>query len=243
MNEEDVIPNFIELKEINNIEGQYKFEYLLYEKLFELGSTVKKEYMEYALKAGIFVFLLDGYDEINSAKQEKFIKTLESFCDQYPKNFYILSSRPCSEFIEFQRFSVLTSLPLTLAQAMSLIEKINFDKEIKERFLIALETKLYKTHESFASNPLLLSIMLLTFDNYAEIPEKLHLFYSNAFETLYSKHDATKSGYRREMRCKLSYDDFRNVFSFFCFITYSHSKYGFSHDEIVSYLSQVQNRV
>ena len=239
LNEEDIIPIFMELKEINDIDGQYKFEDLLYKKLFELGSTVKKEYMEYALKSGIFVFLLDGYDEINTIKQERFIKTLESFCDKYPKNHYILSSRPCSEFIEFQRFTVLSSLPLTLEQAMSLIRKINFDAEIKERFLKVLETELFSTHESFASNPLLLSIMLLTFDNYAEIPEKLHIFYSNAFETLYSKHDATKSGYRREMRCKLSYDDFRNVFSCFCFITYFHSKYKFSHDEIISYLSKV----
>ena len=162
-----------------------------------------------------------------------------STLDRYPDNYYILSSRPCSEFIEFQRFTVLSSLPLTLEQAVSLIKKIKFDMEIKNRFLKVLETELFETHESFASNPLLLSIMLLTFDNYAEIPAKLHLFYSNAFETLYSKHDATKSGYRREMRSILSYDVFRNAFSCFCFITYSHNKYKFSHDEILSYLSRV----
>ena len=67
-------------------------------------------------------------------------------------------------------------------------------------------------HESFASNPLLLNIMLLTYDNYADIPEKLHLFYSNAFETLYIKHDATKGGYKREFKTKLSSDDFKRVF-------------------------------
>ena len=82
LNEESFIPIFFELKEINDIEGEYNFEELLYNKLFDLGGKVKEKYMEYALKAGIFVFLLDGYDEINSSKQERFIKTLESFCDR-----------------------------------------------------------------------------------------------------------------------------------------------------------------
>lgn len=89
----------------------------------------------------------------------------------------------------------------------------------------ALDERLYDNHTSFASNPLLLSIMLLTFDNYAEIPEKLHLFYANAFETLYSKHDATKAGYRRELRCSLSFDYFKKAFACFCFLTYYQGKF------------------
>ena len=85
--------------------------------------------------------------------------------------------------------------------------------------------------------------MLLTFDNYAEIPEKLHLFYSNAFETLYSKHDATKAGYRREMRSSLSYDSFRKVFAYFCFVTYYQSKYEMTHEELLSFLKKVSKSI
>ncbi|MBE6756556.1 MAG: hypothetical protein E7555_08880 [Ruminococcaceae bacterium] len=94
-------------------------------------------------------------------------------------------------------------------------------------------------HESFASNPLLLNIMLLTYDNYADIPEKLHLFYSNAFETLYIKHDATKGGYKREFKTKLSSDDFKRVFAFFCFVTYFNGKIEFYEDELRSFLAKV----
>lgn len=141
--------------------------------------------------------------------------------------------------MEFQRYTVIDTCPFSKKQAIDLVNKIDFEKDIKQRFVNALDAELFEKHESFASNPLLLNIMLLTYDNYAEIPEKLHLFYANAFETMYSKHDATKAGYRREMKSKLSYDSFKKVFSYFCFVTYFQGKTEFSYDDLVVVLNKI----
>lgn len=234
----DLIPIFIELKDINNFTNDYELEDIVFEKLSDLGSGLNRDYLIYALKSGCFLFLLDGYDEILTDKKDYFFKKLDMFCDKYSQNYYIISSRPYSEFVEFQRFTILSTCSLRKEQAISLIERIDFDKDIKERFINALKDGLFEKNQSFASNPLLLNIMLMTFDNYAEIPEKLHLFYSNAFETLYSKHDATKSGYKRELHSKLTYDLFKRVFSYFCFITYAQGKIEFTHDELVNVLEK-----
>ena len=239
----EYIPVFIELKDINQVDGEYEISDFIFQKLFDLGGTMKKECMDYALQSGCFLFLLDGYDEISTDKKDAFLRKFERFCDRFPDNYFIVSSRPYSEFVEFQRFSVLTLCNLSKEQALSLVNKIEFDIEIKQRFLEALDKKLYKRHQSFASNPLLLNIMLLTFDNYAEIPEKLHLFYANAFETLYSKHDATKSGFRRELKCGLSYDAFKKTFAQFCFITYYQGKIELTHDEVVTILGKIGARM
>lgn len=240
---QDLIPIFVELKDLNAIDDDYEISDFLFRKLYDLGEFTNKQNMQYALQTGAFVFLLDGYDEILSSKQDAFFRKLDSFCDRYSDNHFIISSRPYSEFVEFQRFTVLTLCELTKEQALSLIRRIDFDPEIKERFITALDKKLYAQHKSFASNPLLLSIMLLTFDNYAEIPEKLHLFYANAFETLYSKHDATKAGYRRELHSTLSFDNFKKVFSYFCFITYRQRKTKFTHDEMLTVLKKISNSI
>lgn len=240
---QDWIPIFVELKDLNAIDDDYEISDFLFRKLYDLGEFTNKQNMQYALQTGAFVFLLDGYDEILSSKQDAFFRKLDSFCDRYSDNHFIISSRPYSEFVEFQRFTVLTLCELTKEQALSLIRRIDFDPEIKERFITALDEKLYDQHKSFASNPLLLSIMLLTFDNYAEIPEKLHLFYANAFETLYSKHDATKAGYRRELHSALSFDNFKKVFSYFCFITYRQRKTKFTHDEMLTVLKKISTSI
>lgn len=239
LEKKDLIPVFLELKDINDLEADYEISDIILEKLDNLGSQLQKKYLQYALKSGCFLFLLDGYDEIVSHKRDYFFRRFETFCDKYSKNYFIISSRPYSEFIEFQRFTVIKTCPLNKEQAMSLVGKLEFDKDIKQRFVNALDLELYEKHKSFASNPLLLNIMLLTYDNYAEIPEKLHLFYANAFETLYSKHDATKAGYRRELKSKLSYDSFKKIFSYFCFISYVQAKVEFSSDDLRTILKKV----
>ena len=241
---EDYIPIFIELKDFNE-EGHLELEKLLLKKLNQFHNTFQEEYLDYALQSGCFLFLLDGYDELYSENQKEFFKKLNDFCDKYPENHYILSSRPYSEseFIEFQRFTVLKSIPFTKEQAISLITKIEYpDEELKNKFIRDLENGLYDRHESFASNPLLLNIMLSTYNDYAEIPQKLHLFYYQAFDTMFSKHDATKS-YRRKLLSDLSSDAFKECFAIFCFLTYQKAKTEFTLPEIEEIFKKFPPRI
>ena len=240
----DYIPIFTELKDFNE-EGHLDLEKLLLKKLNQFHNTFQEEYLDYALQSGCFLFLLDGYDELYSENQKEFFKKLNDFCDKYPENHYILSSRPYSEseFIEFQRFTVLKAVPFTKEQAISLITKIEYpDEELKNKFIRDLESGLYNRHESFASNPLLLNIMLSTYNDYAEIPQKLHLFYYQAFDTMFSKHDATKS-YRRKMLSDLSSDTFKECFAIFCFLTYQKAKTEFTFPEIEDIFKKFPPRI
>ena len=241
---EDYVPIFIELKDFNE-EGHLDLEELLLKKLNQFHNTFQEKYLDYALQSGCFLFLLDGYDELYSENQKEFFKKLNDFCDKYPENHYILSSRPYSEseFIEFQRFTVLKAVPFTEEQAISLITKIEYpDEELKEKFIRDLESGLYDKHKSFASNPLLLNIMFSTYNDYAEIPQKLHLFYYQAFDTMLSKHDATKS-YRREMLSNLSADTFKECFAIFCFLTYQKAKTEFTFLEIEEIFKKFPPRI
>ena len=240
----DYIPIFTELKDFNE-EGHLDLEKLLLKKLNQFHNTFQEEYLDYALQSGCFLFLLDGYDELYSENQKEFFKKLNDFCDKYPENHYILSSRPYSEseFIEFQRFTVLKAVSFTKEQAISLITKIEYpDEELKDKFIRDLESGLYDRHKSFASNPLLLNIMLSTYNDYAEIPQKLHLFYYQAFDTMLSKHDATKSC-RRKMLSDLSSDTFKECFAIFCFLTYQKAKTEFTLPEIEEIFKKFPPRI
>lgn len=236
--QKEIIPIFLELKEVN-ILSTWKLDEIIQDKLQEFGYNLEKQYLDFALRSGKFLFLLDGCDEITSEKKAGFLRELESFCNKYEKNYYIVSSRPYSEFIEFQRFTVLESCPFTKKQALSLIRKIEFDRDVKDKFIDALDRELYKRHRSFASNPLLLNIMLLTFENYAEIPEKLHIFYENAFDTMCFRHDATKAGFKREWKSGLAFDVFKRVFSEFCILTYKKLKIALPYSELEDTLAKI----
>ena len=204
-----------------------------------LGFNLEKEYFSYALDRGGFLLLLDGYDEMSPENRSHFFEEIDVLCDKYPGNYVIVSSRYLEELFGWQRFSIYETQPLSLDKAVELVKKTEYEKEIKEKFITSLVEELYESNQSFASNPLLLNIMLLTFVDFATIPEKKHIFYANAYNTLCQKHDATKNGYSRELKCKLSSDDFEKVFSEFCFITYLGTESEFSKQELIACLETI----
>lgn len=100
---------------------------------------------------------------------------------------------------------------------MEFVEKLEFwDTEAKKNFIAALKNRLSESCRQFDSNPLLLTIMLMTCSAYGEIPAKMHVFYSKAYETMSRLHDAIKDTCRWKLLTKLSPDDFAKCFAEFC---------------------------
>lgn len=214
----------------------------IYYSLFALKYNLEKEFLEYALSTGCFVFLLDGLDEVKSSKYLKVCKEIEYLSSKYTNNYYIITSRPSNGYENyFQQFIVLKCMEFTKEQSIEMIKLLRYDRDIKNKFINYLGNKLYKSHRAFASNPLLLTILLMTYHEYAEIPDKLHLFYSYAFDTLYKKHDARK-GLKREFFSDLTADDFRLVLSTFCMRTYIQEIYEFTADEIRKIIKEILDK-
>jgi hypothetical protein len=232
--DERYIPIFVELRSADHNEDLIDS---IYKQMANLGFNLEKCYLIETLKLGKIVCFFDGYDEVDLANKEKFAKRINELSDQYKDCYFIISSRPDPEFAAWNQFTVLTTLPLSKEQACELINRLEYEKEIKHKFLKELSGHLFKKHESFLSNPLLLTIMLMSYDQYAEIPSKIHLFYSQAFETLFSKHDATKLGYKRKMYSNLAYDDFKRILSCFSILSYFDSVHSFNEEAINKYLN------
>ena len=126
--ETGLIPLFFELKDISFSEGYLEDE--LYSRIVQLGFGLEKEYFLYALKEGLFLILLDGIDEVPGNILKDFISALDRLCDQYGENHFIVTSRPISDFIEYQRFTILKTIPFSKEKAMSLVRKLDYDPEI-----------------------------------------------------------------------------------------------------------------
>ena len=180
------------------------------------------------------VLFLDGLDEINYENRESFQSNLEQYISKYPRNYVIMSSRPGSTFLEFATFSIARICPLNKDQSMELIENLIFrpdDPSIKEKFLETLNAKLYRTHTEFASNPLLLTIMLITFEQFAEVPSKIHIFYQEAYIALSQKHDASKGAFKRQFLTQLNSNQLEDIIQVFCAKSYIAQKYEFTEKE------------
>ncbi|WP_283153610.1 NACHT domain-containing protein [Guptibacillus hwajinpoensis] len=236
----DHIPIFIELREINNTE--LSLMEFIYTSLEKLNFKLEKEDFEAALESGNLIFFLDGLDEVNYVIRNKIEKNIIDLTSKYNKNKFLVTSRPNENFIGWNTFTELEVQPLTKQQAMNLVEKINyFPMEIKDRFLSEMNSSLYDEHLSFSSNPLLLTIMYLSFSFNANISRKINGFYEDAFEALYRRHDASKLGFKRKKYLDLDIRDFKRVLSCFSLISYFDGCYEFSSSQLMEYIEKSKN--
>ena len=231
-----MIPVFVPLKDYQEDDVDL-FNYI-YDKFTDNGKhhEVTHEQFENTLRHNRVQLLMDGYDEIKTNCVKVFESALKTFMRKYPNNFFIISSRPFDHIASFRRFLMMDLAPFSKSQSLP------DEPSIKQKFNQQLEEKLYGTHREFASNPLLLTIMLMTFEQYAEVPSKMHIFYREAYATLSQKHDASKGAYKRALHTGLSADRFADYFAEFCARTYSDEKYEMSEEEIADYFDKLSIR-
>ena len=233
------IPVLVELRQLNNSDDSLQDTVM--ETLQANGLDVDKKFMKLAFEAGHFCLLLDGFDELLNQLREPVIQQIHQFHEIYPQNWIFVSSRPDAKLEGLIGFSSFVVDPLDLDKAVELVQKLPFDDPVKDRFIDSLFNGLYKEHQSFLSNPLLLSIMLLTFSDIAHMPSKLSIFYQQAYESLFQKHDALKGGFHRDRRTRLDIQDFAKVFSAFCVQSYDQRQFSFSHTQALQCFDQARN--
>lgn len=237
------VPIFIPLKDYNDTYHDL-FGYI-YEKIESLGGADNIDDFAHLLTDGECLLLFDGLDEIKSDYRKKFERDLELFADKYADNMFIISSRPTGSFVSLHRFTVLDLCPFSKAQALTLIDKLEFRPDepiIKSNFRNELDKNLFITHREFTQNPLLLTIMLMTYEQFAEIPSKMHIFYREAYIALSQKHDASKGAYKRVLKTGLTADQFADYFAEFCARSYRDEKFEFTDVLFDKYFNSLHER-
>ena len=239
------VPVLVELRGLNDYAlNDISIEKYIYNVLQTFGFKLEEEYYKYSLEAGCYVILFDGYDEVKNTNSSKVTKEIIDFSNKYSDNHIILSSRPLDEFIGWTDFKEYSTVALNKGQALSLISKLDYDPEIKDKFYKQLDEELFDKYESFASNPLLLTIMLMTFEERISIPDSKTDFYEQAFSALFHKHDAMKKGkYKREKSSGLGYEDFKKVFSYFCFRSFFKNQYEFTEKSALENIARAREKV
>jgi hypothetical protein len=234
--EKKYTPILIELRDLNSYEGTLKE--FIFQNMSYYGFKSTENYINGANKSGHFCYFFDGYDEVDPKIRSIIIRQISTLAKQNPKCPIVISSRPDLVIEGLNEFSSYKMMPLNKEEAVQLVDKIPFDSSAKEKFGKELSSNLFDKHESFLSNPLLLSIMLLTFRENAEIPSKLSVFYSQAFEALFSRHDAFKDTFSRIRITNLDSLDFSRVFSLFCVQTYDKRIFKMSRSECLTFIEK-----
>ena len=240
-NRGEYVPVLLELRKISKQPpGNISIMDLIYACMKDFDVELPREQFEFSLQMGRYLFLMDGFDEVKESLAIDTAEQIQRFCSKYPNNPCIITTRPGRDTAPLETFTTVESLPLFKEQAVELVKKIWDEDEKTREFCRLLEYEIYENekHREFAENPLLLTMMFLTFMRNNSLPDHLAEFYRQAFEALYSTHDSKNKGaYRREFKCdKLDAPGFRQILSHFCFQSYFKQDYEFSEEKILLYI-------
>lgn len=229
-----ILPIYIELRYMR--EGESIFD-VSFKALNSHAPDVSEKIFREGLKANRFAIFLDGFDELPLSLRQKALSEIWSLCREYPSIILVITTRPTDAILSLPNFSNVRVVPFTISQIVMLLGKIDADREKYLEFTAKLKAGAYDEHLEFLSNPLLATMMFITFCRVSDISSKMHIFYNDAFHVLAQWHDRSKGAYTREFKSGLDISAFKDLFAVFCAYTYFDMKYAFSEVELRTYVA------
>ncbi len=229
------IPLFVELRDLARTDSVNIVKFI-HDDISSFSDKINIDQIYDGLNLGLFFIILDGIDEIPKKYQRDAENQITSLAKKYPLCPFIVSGRPSESMRGWSDFKIFDIAPLTKERAILVVERLKFNKRVKEGFIEAIRDSLYYSHTDFVENPLLLTVMLLTFNEFGRISPDKHEFLDDVFNTLWSKHDAKKEGYVRQHFSGLSKRDFVNFVGAFAVSTYSKEAFDLTEQQIDSHI-------
>ena len=236
------LPFHIELRKINKTNSIFDE---IASQLEIDNTSVEIEFIKKLISRGDFIFILDGYDEIQFDNRElvaNYIHELLSIGDNCK---FCLTSRPEAGLASFGDFISFEIKGLTEEQAYSLFERLDTyaHKPIKDELVSAVSNSLENGSniKDFLENPLLVSLLYKTFDFKKNLPDNLSQFYRQIYDALFENHDLSKEGYfKREKYSRLHIDEFEKILRCIGFQTSVNGSNEFSKDVLLEIIIKSQ---
>lgn len=237
------IPIYYELKDINlSKDDRPDLLELIYYSTINTRSNVSFDQFAKACLRGEFVLLLDGFDEISNDRRQRIEQQIIALRRDNPKSRLLVTSRPDERFAGWPEFKTASIQPLTQGAVVELIRRAEFNDKYRNEMLKRLKTgELFKTHGTFLTNPLLCYLMLVTISSESRIETTRSLFYEQAFEALFFRHDLRKGGYVRQMHSGLDKNQFKTLFAYFSLRSYLSDKLDYDDATMAQHIEKAQN--
>lgn len=251
----ELIPLFITLKDFAEAGKQHSLlDYtiqLLNSYGIEPDTKSKKEYwsslfddsttpVEFLLKQGKFLILLDGLDEITTAdNSRRSLQQIKDFSNQFAKNIFTITCRIAAKEYVFEKFTEVEVSDFKDRQ----IATFSYQWFQSKNDLFKAENFINKLQEEpgireLASSPLLLTLLCLVFGESGSFPSNRSELYKEGLDVLLKKWDVNRNIYRNNIYPSLSLKRKEDLLSQIAWNTFERGNYFFKQKEIERYITE-----
>lgn len=194
------------------------------------------------LQAGRALLLLDGLDEVREADSSRVLQDIQTVAERYPENQFVMTCRIAAQDYTFQQFTEVEVADFDEQQIAVFATKWFCPKHPtkSERFIAKIKEN--KRIQELGTNPLLLTLLCLIFEEKGKFKDSRAALYEEGIELLLERWDDSRDIERDLVYKKLSSKRKEDLLSQIAFTTFVKSEYFFKRKKLEKPVSDyIQN--
>jgi len=229
------VPIFITLKQFAETENQPALTTYINQLFTDCGVTEAQT--RDILNQGKGLILLDGLDEVREEDSDRILNQIEQFTEQYHTNSFVLTCRIATREYTFEKFTEVEVADFDDQQIETFVSKWFQAKESDLADYFMEQLKETKPIKELATNPLLLTLLCIEFEDSGAFPPNRSELYSRAIHTLLRKWDDKRRIVRQQVYKKLSVQRKEDLLSEVAFVTFKRGEYFFKQRDVEQYIA------
>jgi hypothetical protein len=226
----NVIPVFVELRLIGD--GQSLLARII-AALKEFKLDIDAETFSDLANSGKLLLLLDAFDEIGDEFRARVLFEIDTLRRKHEKLRIVATSRPDSGIAACPQFHVVRLSDLEGNEFEAVIHKLLDEGGLATQLIRQVQQHKGGIRELLIT-PLLVTLLVIRYKSFQELPEQLSDFYDSLFQLLLQRHDGVKPGYKRPRKCAINDYQYRQGFEALCSLAKKHQGGKLDHATIYS---------
>ncbi len=204
------------------------------------NSSIKESQLTEVIEQGRALILLDGLDEIQEEDAKRVIKEIRNFSDQYHTNQFVITCRIAARDYMFEKFTEVEVADFNDEQIQTFTTKWfqakASDSDTAEQLMEQLQSN--PPIRELATNPLLLTLLLLEFEESGDFPSDRAELYKRGIATLLRKWDAKRGIVRDQAYKNLSVSRKKDLVSQIALTTFERKDFFFKKKDFGRYIAE-----
>ena len=231
----DKVPIFITLKQFAETQNQPSLTTYI-NQIFDNCNVTEAQVAAF-LKHGSGLILLDGLDEVREEDADYVLTQIQAFTEDYDANTFVITCRIAAREYTFEKFTDVEVDDFDDKQIRTFATKWFQAKQLDlaDYFIEQLEDN--QPIKELASNPLLLTLLCIEFEDSGEFPANRAELYRRAIRTLLKKWDNSHRIEREQVYKKLSVQRKEDLLSEVAFATFEQGEEFFKQRDVEQYIA------
>jgi len=225
------VPFFIPLKDFAETEPRCSLREYISAQLESYGVS-DQTVAERLLLQGQALVLLDGLDEVEETDAKRVLQEVRQLAMQFHTNQFVISCRLATREYTLEQFTEVEVADFDLEQIASFTSKWFTSKDRTSALKFQQKLQTHSPIRELATNPLLLTLLCLVFEESADFPANRSELYQEGLHVLLRKWDAKRNIERSTMYQQLSVQHKEDLLGQIARRTFERGEYFFRQQEL-----------